>query len=71
MKKEYDDIDFEMFTMPWGTYRNWSISELPPSYILFMMEQDYCPDILRAFGELYEDELQEKVEYENSYYDCY
>ena len=71
MKKEYDDIEFEMFTMPWGTYQGWSISELPPSFILFMLEKDYCPDVLRAYGELYEEELREKVEYENSYYDCY
>ncbi len=69
MKKEYSDTDFEMFVMPFGKYRNWTLEELPPHYILWMLDQDFCPPVLKAYGELHEEELIEKNDSESIGYE--
>lgn len=61
-KKTFTDIDFEMFIMPFGKYKNWILEDLPAHYVLWMLDRDYCPDVLKAWGELHEEELKTKLE---------
>lgn len=71
MKKEFDDVDYEMFTMPFGKYKNWELTELPLRYLLWIVDEDFCPPVLRSYIELNEEEIREKVEYEDAFYDNY
>lgn len=59
-KIEYTDVDFEMFVMPFGEHAGKSIEELGAGYVLWLMEQDYCPPILKAWAELHEEDIKEK-----------
>ena len=72
MKKKFTNVDFEMFVMPFGAFATSSLEEMPASYVLWIMEEDFCPPVLKAWGELHEEELQEKAREEQDYfsYDC-
>jgi len=70
-KRKFTDTDFEMFVMPFGKYRNWTLTELPPHFILWMLDQNYCPEVLREWGEINEEDLKEQVELSDSFYDSY
>lgn len=52
MKKEFTDVDFEMFIMPFGKHQGKEISQLPEDYLLWIFEKDFCPDVLYAYIEL-------------------
>lgn len=71
MKQEFSDLDFELFTMPFGKYKGWSLKDLPPHYVLWMLDQEMCPPVLREWGELNEEDLREKLDSQNSFYDSY
>jgi uncharacterized protein (DUF3820 family) len=61
MKREISDIEFEMFTMPFGKYRGKLLFEIPASYMLWIVEEKFCPDVLKAWVELHEDEITESA----------
>jgi len=69
MAREISDIEFEMFIMPFGKYKNWELKDIPAHYILWMLDQDYCPEVLRAYGELNEEELTDAVKSADLMYD--
>lgn len=74
MKKEISDIDFEMFTMPFGIHLKKSLTEIPAAYLLWLVDEKFCPDVIKAYVDLYEDELIERAleeESENDYYEEY
>jgi len=58
-KKEYTDVDYEMFVMPFGKYAQTEIEQLPAGYVLWIMDEDFCPQILKAWAEENEAELRE------------
>ena len=70
-KKDFSDVDFEMFIMPFGKYRNWELKDLPVHYVLWIMDQEFCPDVLLAYAELNEEDLREKLTSSDSFYDSY
>ncbi len=76
MKKEFSDIDFEMFVMPFGKHIKKSLTEIPASYLLWIVDQGSCPDVIKAWVDLHECELQEQaieedLDVENNYYEEY
>ena len=68
IKKEFTDVDFEMFVMPFGTHATKGFDEIPASYLLWLCDEDYCPPVVRAYVELNEEELLDRSadEYEES-----
>ncbi len=57
-KKVFTDTDFEMFIMPFGKHKNKTIDELPASYILWLSNEKFCPEVLLEYVENNIDELQ-------------
>lgn len=71
MRKKFTEVDFEMFTMPWGVNVGKTLAELPASYLLYIAEQDYAPPILKAYVDENLDELTEKSQDEElEFQDC-
>lgn len=60
-KKEFSDADFEMFTMPSGKYKGVTLAELPASYIVWIMDKEFCPDVLREYAEINQEDLVQKT----------
>lgn len=46
--------------MPFGKYEGQSLQELPASYILWLADQSYCPEVIIAYRDLHEEELREQ-----------
>lgn len=58
MKKEFTDVDFEMFVMPWGKFQGASLEDIPASYLLWLVEESHCPEMLKAWVDLHDEELR-------------
>ncbi len=69
MKKEYTDVDFEMFVMPFGKHQGKTISELPATYLLWLVDESFCPPVLKAYIELNEEDLREQADEGDYHYD--
>jgi len=61
-KKEFTDVDYEMFVMPFGEHAGKTFEEIPAEYLLWIADQDFCPDIISAYVDLNEEDLRAKVE---------
>lgn len=62
MKKEFSDVEYEMFIMPWGKHQGKTFNQLPAHYLLWLVDEDFCPEIVKAYVELHEEELIEAAE---------
>lgn len=60
MKKEFSDVDFEMFVMPFGVHSTKTWNEIPAGYLLWLYDQKDCPEIISAYCDLNADELYDR-----------
>lgn len=70
-KKEYTDVDYEMFVMPFGKHQGKTFDELPPSYLLWLVDQDFCPAIISAYVDMNEEDLRSEAECDATELDLY
>lgn len=66
MKKEYSEAHFEMFTMPFGVHKGQTLDEIPASYLLWIADEKFCPEIVKAYVDLHEESLRDIEEEQDS-----
>lgn len=64
-KKEFTDVDYEMFVMPFGMHAGKTFEDIPAGYLLWLSTENNCPDIIQAYVDLHDEDLSDRAEGED------